>query len=552
MELAIYFLKVTICLLVFGSIYQVFLRRLTFFALNRCYLLLTLIVSFSIPTLRYEVKRYQIVERVVSTRDISIKAISDTGHFDEEEAPESNRINWEQLVLMGYYLVSTALFLRFLLYLNLIRSHVINYGIRNAGVTLTKPIRGLNNCSFFNVVFIDTRHLPVTELNQILAHEQEHMKRVHSADKVMLELLRIVMWFNPLIYYYRSVINEVHEFEVDAAMTSDHDKQDYANLLLKLSTPASFSVSNSFSSNPLSTRIKMLFTNQSKAMKKVIYLAILPVIFGLVWYLSVDVVYAKIYQSPQNDKVKSLKKAGSVAILKADKPDSDVIERGNIKARSVITTSENVVAKIETDKFPDLSVLSENNPLENSTEKPNIRVVLDPGHGGKDDNAQVNGVYEKDLNLDVALEIRKQLQEKGFEVIMTRENDSYVPLITRAGVKGDIFISIHAGRVPSDSRRSWNGMKVFVGNTMPKDPALLDKSTILAKVFQNELGKITGIKMSDQIRQIPSMVLRINTSPSILVELGYMTDENDLKFMLNKDNHRKIAHAFVEAIEAYQ
>ena len=80
-------------------------------------------------------------------------------------------------------------------------------------------------------------------------------------------------------------------------------------------------------------------------------------------------------------------------------------------------------------------------------------IYLDAGHGGKDPGAIFSSVYEKKLNLDIAKRLRKLLQAKGYEVIMTRTTDTFIELEQRAEIANtnnvDLFISIHNNSMPT-------------------------------------------------------------------------------------------------------
>ena len=87
------------------------------------------------------------------------------------------------------------------------------------------------------------------------------------------------------------------------------------------------------------------------------------------------------------------------------------------------------------------------------------KIAIDPGHGGTDPGAIANGIYEKELNLDVALRVEKLLKQKGIEVVMTRRTDVYPTLSQRVDMavnsKADTFVSIHANKFSSRECK-WN------------------------------------------------------------------------------------------------
>lgn len=187
--------------------------------------------------------------------------------------------------------------------------------------------------------------------------------------------------------------------------------------------------------------------------------------------------------------------------------------------------------------------------------KSTLSVVLDPGHGGRDSATRVDGFQEKHLVLSVSKEIFKYLDKEGFKVIMTRDTDEFISLSNRASITGDVFISLHANTVADtigeSVRSSIKGMEIYTSKLMENGPELLMKSKTLATVLKSELGLLQGIGLRG-VKQKSLAVLDKNQSPAVLVELGFLSNKEDLAFLTNSDNYRQIAVAFVKALKAYQ
>ncbi|MBC8054276.1 MAG: N-acetylmuramoyl-L-alanine amidase [Sphingobacteriaceae bacterium] len=185
---------------------------------------------------------------------------------------------------------------------------------------------------------------------------------------------------------------------------------------------------------------------------------------------------------------------------------------------------------------------------------PVFRIVLDPGHGGKDSVTRSDGYQEKHIVLGIAMEVRNYLEESGFEVIMTRETDEFISLPARAAFKGDIFISLHTNTVADtigESVRSMiKGMEIYTDKSM-ETVELLNRSKVLASAFRIHLAGLQGVKMRG-VRQKPLAVLNKNQSPAILIELGFISNKDDLAYLTNPDNYKEIAKAIVNAVKAYQ
>ena len=204
MELFIYLLKVSACTVLFFAFYVVVLRKLTFFKINRFYLLITLLLSFVIPTLSFTIEREveptpivyaqsEIVdEEVFNEPTIAISSI---------QTPPITEDSFDYYSLLPYLyfgIVFSLLFIASWRILELIKytkgsKHELN------GLKVVQKSTGFTNCSFFNYVFIDEK-LSEAELQVLLKHEEVHAKQFHSIDKIIMMLIKAVLWFNPVVY----------------------------------------------------------------------------------------------------------------------------------------------------------------------------------------------------------------------------------------------------------------------------------------------------------------------------------------------------------------
>jgi N-acetylmuramoyl-L-alanine amidase len=116
-------------------------------------------------------------------------------------------------------------------------------------------------------------------------------------------------------------------------------------------------------------------------------------------------------------------------------------------------------------------------------------VVLDPGHGGKDNGARWYGVSEKTLNLDVAKRVEVLLKKRGIPVVMTRRTDTYVSLDYRAKIAnrhaGAVFVSIHFN---AHSNRSIKGIETFYISSKGKKLAQSMQKRLASRINTNDRG----------------------------------------------------------------
>jgi len=327
MEWLTYLLKVTACTVLFFGFYLVVLRKLTFFKINRFYLLATLLLSFIIPALQFEVKReITVVETEVPVNIPKIKPLTQAPvqliqpimvKYQPEVKP---KIDWMVVMYYIYGCTAALLLLACLWRLFGLLKHTGSYTQNSNGLKLITKTEGFTNCSFFNYVFINDAGLSATDLSVLLKHEQVHARQYHSIDKIILMVFKAVLWFNPVVYLYDKALEQAHEYEADEITSADFGNQAYANLLLKLAiTKSDMPLIHNFVKSPIKDRIKMLFYAKSNNMKKLIYLLALPVMVGLFWLFAVQVVYAQdikeeskpskdFYQGTLKGKVLKIKK----------------------------------------------------------------------------------------------------------------------------------------------------------------------------------------------------------------------------------------------------
>ncbi|MCC6538770.1 MAG: N-acetylmuramoyl-L-alanine amidase [Bryobacterales bacterium] len=215
------------------------------------------------------------------------------------------------------------------------------------------------------------------------------------------------------------------------------------------------------------------------------------------------------------------------------------------------------------------------------------RVVLDAGHGGHDPGSDgVTGLVEKELTLDVTLRLGKLLEERmGIEVVYTRKNDSYVDLEERCvianKVRADLFLSIHANTAPA---RSVVGTETYYLNRggSRDDLALAARENMLAQKRVSDLNDLVKrILLSDKrdesrefasriqsathelskethgqihnrgVRSAPLVVLIGATMPSVLVEIGFLSNAREEALLRKADHRQKIAEALYKGVLSY-
>lgn len=178
-------------------------------------------------------------------------------------------------------------------------------------------------------------------------------------------------------------------------------------------------------------------------------------------------------------------------------------------------------------------------------------IVLDPGHGGSDPGAVAGKVLEKDLNLQVSKILKEMLEEKGLKVYMTRSEDVYVGLYTRADIannlKADLFVSIHHNAATNTSAAGL--MTLYYPTT--NDQKMNGQK--LAEIIQKNLVKTLKTKDWGIIARPNLVVTRETKMPSVIAELGFMTNKAELERLVTYQFQKQAAQALCDGIlEALQ
>lgn len=231
----------------------------------------------------------------------------------------------------------------------------------------------------------------------------------------------------------------------------------------------------------------------------------------------------------------------------------------------------------------------EPHPLSISAVHPKIRIVVDPGHGGKDAGA-VRGRYrEKDWNLAVGKELARLLKKEGYEVKMTRETDVFIALGERAKIsnnfKADLFVSIHTNATKNTAA---NGFQVYFRSEKATDKEAAETAALeneamqyeeahynfvdallqsMAKnEFMNESSKLSGyiqkevyrqpgigiaVNPKTGLRQANFYVLRGVNAPSVLIEMGFISSPKDRVKLSNATVQKKMAQGIYNGVVQY-
>ncbi|QOV22197.1 N-acetylmuramoyl-L-alanine amidase [Anabaenopsis elenkinii] len=183
-------------------------------------------------------------------------------------------------------------------------------------------------------------------------------------------------------------------------------------------------------------------------------------------------------------------------------------------------------------------------PVPSPARKTRAVVMIDPGHGGRDPGAiGIGGLRESDIVLPISKRIAAILQQNGIQVVLTRDSDYFVSLQERvnlaARTNADLFVSIHANAI-SMSRPDVNGLETYY----------YDNGQSLARSIHNSVLQNVTIR-DRQVRRARFYVLRRNTMPSVLVEVGFVTGAEDAARLRSTAYQNQMADAIARGILQY-
>ena len=421
-----YLLQVSACISTFYILYLIFFRNSTFFSVNRFYLLVALLFSFIIPGLDfsmvavdYHLPSVDFLNTKVLTRLNDIKPPPIVATSGSENFNFISLIYW-----IGFGFIMLRLIYSIVRLIRLkTKSGVFRDG--SGRIVHTDFPQAF---SFFNLIF-----LPKGEVNPlILEHEKAHVRHCHWIDLMLLEIAGAVLWFNPIMIFYKKSIKIQHEYEADYhVIRNGSDIPHYLDCILhQLQAENLGSPISQFYSQNIKKRIIMMTRKNTPLRHYLLYFLFIPATCLLLF------AFAK-------PSIRSITFPHAVA---GDK-DGKVV------------------------------------------------IIVDPGHGGNDPGSTgKEGLSEKEFAMAMARNIQKAGELKNIKVILTRTDDKGMNLEERVslakGYDADAFISIHTNYNQENANSS--GIECVVSQ---KNSRFHD-SKRLAEKLQHEFQSLNGISLN--------------------------------------------------------
>jgi hypothetical protein len=325
METISYLLKVNLYWILFYGWYWLILRNHTFFKLNRFFLVISLMLSLLLPIIQFP-------ETVTLTSPVSSNV---SGYYSSPQTVIQSTdapIHWEMFAIIFYAGIASYLLLKLLrgfyslslLIRNGERLEFENYTlVLLPGSSSHGP--ALGSFSFFKWLVVSS-HDYDQNLDTIIQHETVHIRQFHSFDIMLVEVLKTFFWFNPVLWFYKSSIREVHEFLADEQA---ENRDSYAVFLVFYAQKNSFAfITNQFfNASLLKDRVRMLYKNRTSNRLIYQYLMVVPVT-GLAVFLTASrpTVVTRI-EANDNGKLIAVRNENNALT----KPDAKTDTAGNSK-----------------------------------------------------------------------------------------------------------------------------------------------------------------------------------------------------------------------------
>lgn len=174
-------------------------------------------------------------------------------------------------------------------------------------------------------------------------------------------------------------------------------------------------------------------------------------------------------------------------------------------------------------------------------------LVIDAGHGGTEPGALYQGRTEKYYTLLMAKKIAAIATQRGIRVLLTRTDDGNLKLASRIKRKGDLFISLHVKGADETLERTRSGLDIIISEENKE----YKKSENFARILQHNFKQLDEIKTTEVAGSTRNYILRNCPSAAVLIELGCISNENDIKYISSPQGQEEIAGKIIDAIRSY-
>lgn len=328
-NLLIYLFQSCIGLILLYMVYWLFLKNETFFLVNRLYLLCSVVFALLVPLIKIPLS--DSFSNLMSVNILDTIIVSP----DNIEQGFFNRLNVFNILTIIYFAGAAIFLIRFLLKLFqiilLINKHEI---IHKNGLKIIYLDKNYSPFSFLNFVFLN-QDIKREDINSIIIHEKIHVKQYHSLDLIIIEILGIVQWFNPFIWFYRNSLKNLHEYFADEEiLLKGFNKTNYKQILIKQTVAFQLNdITNNFNHSLLKRRFIMMSQVKSNKLALLKMFFVLPI--AVIMVMAFSLTFTKTIMAQEVEKKPTNSETN---VIKADEDIFKVVEQmpgfpGGDKAR---------------------------------------------------------------------------------------------------------------------------------------------------------------------------------------------------------------------------
>jgi len=290
-------IKSAICLTILYGFYHLVLRNIKAFNFNRYYLLFSLLFAIVTPFITIRIS----LNSPVNSNIQDISSISGSLiQADEIIAKQVQYFTFQNIALIVYLIVSIVLLLRFTLNIYKIIQQIRAGFVINGGKTRIILIENKTlPYSFFKYIFVNRSDYENGKIEKgLIIHEQTHCLQYHSVDILLIELVKIVLWFNPILWLFKKAIQLNHEFSADNNVLSTQSLSDYQNTLVNLvfRNNSTYLASNF---NYSLTKKRLIMMTKNNSIRKANYMKVATIPVFLI--LAISLTFAQENKSGKSD-----------------------------------------------------------------------------------------------------------------------------------------------------------------------------------------------------------------------------------------------------------
>ncbi|SFU65053.1 N-acetylmuramoyl-L-alanine amidase [Pustulibacterium marinum] len=520
---SLYAIQITIASGFLYLIYFFLLRKEKSFHFNRFYLLGSVMLSLVLPFISIQLENDLVqLPRIITEVQTSLQQFSGLEENLQKQTvavfQQEHGVDW----LVYIYIGITSIFLiRFFWQLFSIFKLMLESEKRAGFRSISNP-KHQYPFSFFHYILLP-KDFKIEENQLVIAHEKVHVRQKHSVDVVFLELMTALCWFNPFIWLIKRAAKQNHEFLADKGASNENTENYLLQLLKVIKQQHKVSISSGFYFNQSKNRIMMLQQQKSSFVK---VFSKISMVLGLVSVFFLVSAFSTI----ENLKEELL----AMPVVQ----ENELLNSGVRSLVEQLAPIQKDVKIIKSEGFSNSAIIL--------NEKPTVRtkpfvVLVDAGHGGKDPGHN----NEKVVNLQMAKRLQ-QLSNEHVKILLVREGDSYVDLYDRVAladeVKPDLFLSLHCNAHAHSERQ---GIEVYYSNMNLKNEVSRDYgTTLLTNLIDNTIIE------DGRLRTANFIVLRNNSCPAIMLEMGFLTNSKDKEMLTNETSQQHYAEVVFKSLES--